>query len=590
VSEDVERRIERLFLLEKPMFSRTHEVFRAKDVVYFTAEDGQPIAVAEEDRKYELPHSLNFYEKEYKQFFVRVHRSFLVALDRIDGVTRRFPTGPKRKISRAQAEAREESELQMRGTETRIPVSPAHASKLKKLFEIKSLRYFTPEHPEDRKLRGLGLRDFDRRELYRLDPADKPAVEAFKKKWDIKGFSKSRMLSLFRQIETNEIDRKRVIKNIIYQMFRWIKKGIEKPSDGNIRSLWYRIKSVLSQNSDVLAPGDVDTFYNTLQEMIEDMNLFRYKDFGFMDMNEPYRGIGAKKPEIVLASEKLGHFFYIRDLALNAGVSFICMKGEPAAISLEYFADDLKAACGDKEKTVFCISDLNPAGYSIERNLVGGLQKNGHQVGRVVKLVDPTIFSDEEVSLVRTPVVTYEEKGSTIKPVKPARMSQVTKGRDWIKALNDNRFISEKDKGGGWKVVTIWGIESDAADRAIITKRFLDGLGPDRRKPAPKKKPEKKTENTIRLGLFLEVENNNKFVRGRKTSLERIEAFLERNYDGRKLRKNDLEYEFTVTYTDDADLDRTVYEIISEMASIADLRHCFIECDVWALDGTDRRW
>jgi len=398
------------------------------------------------------------------------------------------------------------------------------------------------------------------------------------------------MLSLFRQVGTNEIDKKRVIKNIIYQMFRWIKKGIEPPSDGNIRSLWYRIKSVLSQNSDVLSPGDVDTFYNTLQEMIEDMSLFRYKDFGFMDMNEPYRGIGATRPEIVLASEKLGHFFFIKKLALDAGVSFICMKGEPAAISLEYFADDLTRVCGDKEKTVFCISDLNPAGYSIERNLVGGLQKNGHQVGRVVKLVDPTIFSDEEVTLIRTPVVTWEEKGANIKPVKPARMSQVTKGRDWIKGLNDNRFITEKDKGGGWKVVTVWGIESDAADRAIITKRFLDGLRPTRRKPDPEKKPEKKAENTIRLQMVLEVENNSKFVRGRKASLERIERYLEHYYNARKLHKNGNEYELTVTYTDDADLDRSVHEMIREIDSMADLRNCFIECDVWAVDGSDRSW
>lgn len=589
MSGEVERRIKRLHLLEKPLFSRNGEVFQAKDIVYFTAEEGQPIAVAENGKKYELVQNLNYYEKEFAEFFLRVHRSFVVALDRIDGVFRRFPTGPKRKIARAIVEAREESELVLRGTETRIPVSLAHSAKVRGLFEVKSLRYYTPEHPEDRKLRALGLSDFDRRELFSLDPTDKPAVEAFKKKWDIKGFQKTRMLSLFRQVETNEIDKKRVIKNIIYQMFRWIKKGIEPPSDGNIRSLWYRIKSVLSQNSDVLAPGDVDTFYNTLQEMIEDMNLFRYKDFGFMDMNEPYRGIGATRPEIVLASEKIGHFFFIKKLALDAGVSFICMKGEPAAISLEYFADDLKAACGDKEKTVFCISDLNPAGYSIERNLVGGLQKNGHQVGRVVKLVDPTIFSDEEVSLIRTPVVTFEVKGETVKPVKPARMSQVTKGRAWIAGLNDNRFITEKDKGGGWKVVTIWGIESDAADRAIITKRFLDGLGPTRRKPAPEKKPEKKAENTIRLGMWLDVQNNNKFVRGRKRAMEDIDDVLQR-YGCRRLHKDRNEYELTMSYTDDADLDRSIYDMIGEINSLADMRHCCIECDLWALDDTDRRW
>lgn len=586
MSGDTENRVEKLFLLEKPLLSRKQEVFRAKDIVYFTAEGGQPVAITENCQKYELVQNLNYFENEYKDFFLRVHRSFIVAYDRIDGVFRRFPTGQTQRFGKARAEMREESELQLRGAETRIPVSQAYAGKIRKLFDIKSLRYLTPEHPDDKKLRIFGLMDFDRRELHSLDPADKPAVEAFRKKWDIKQFDKDRMLSLFRQVGTNEIDTKRVIKNIIYQMFRWIKKGVEPPSDGNIRSLWYRIKAVLAYHSNILGPGDVDTFYNTLQEMVEEMHLFRYKDFGFMDMNEPYRAIGAKKPEIILASEKLGHFFFIKKLAMDNGVSFICLKGEPATISLEYFSDDLMSVCGDKEKTVFCISDLDPAGYSIESNLVEGLQRNGHQVGRVVKLVDPTIFSDEEVSMIRYPVVNYEEKGTTTKPVKPAKMSQVTKSRDWFKALGDNRFYSEKDKGDGWKAVTIWGIESDAADRDVIKKRFLEGLEPKRRKPEPEKKPEK----TIRLQMWLVVENNNKFVRGRKTSIKRIERCLKEYYNARKLRKDDLEYELTITYTDDKDLDRSVYEMIQEIGNLADMRHCCIDCDVWALDDSDRRW
>jgi hypothetical protein len=36
----------------------------------------------------------------------------------------------------------------------------------------------------------------------------------------------------------------------------------------------------------------VDIYYSALQEMIEEQKLFWYKDFGFMDMSEPYRGIG----------------------------------------------------------------------------------------------------------------------------------------------------------------------------------------------------------------------------------------------------------------------------------------------------------
>jgi len=84
-------------------------------------------------------------------------------------------------------------------------------------------------------------------------------------------------------------------------------------------------------------------------------------------------------------------------------------------------------------------------------------------------------------------VVGFQLKGDTIKPQPPARMSQVTKSRDWFsQEIKDDRFLSEKDKGGGWKVVTIWGIESDAADRAIIQKRFLDGLSQEERRSREK--------------------------------------------------------------------------------------------------------
>jgi len=501
MSQDLETRVEKLFLPERPLLSRDNQVFRAKDTVYLCGEGGKTYAVLEGGKRLEVSQNLNFYETEFPGFFLRVHRSFLVAVGRIEGVFERYPEeaepdaptgrGPAVSasvgvvggimFSRGKGGAADECELTLRGTEARIPVTTTYARGVKKAMGVSSLHHVVPEHPLDKALRLYELIDFGWRDLLGLDPADKAAVEAFKKKWDIKQFTRERMLSYFRQFGVNEINKRRVIKNIIYQMFRWIKKGIEPPSDGNIRSLWYRVKAVLAYHSDVLGPGDVGTFYDTLQEMIEEHNLFRYKDFGFMDMNEPYRGIGAKAPEIILASEKLGHFLFIKKLAAEAGVSFICLKGEPAVISLEYFSDDLMKTCGDKEKMVFCISDIDPAGYSIEGNLVSQLQRNGHKVGRVVKLVDASAFTSEEIGIIRFQYVSFDVKGDQVKPLDDSAMGQVTKARAWFDALKDERFISEKDKGGGWKTVTIWGIESDAADREIIRKRFLDGLAGSRR-------------------------------------------------------------------------------------------------------------
>jgi hypothetical protein len=462
-----------------------------KDILYLTSKRGDVLAILAGKKPITLPGNLNAWEELLRGLFVQTHRQYLVALDRIEGTFERFPEEPEEdeiRLPGPEMRAKDdECEISLRGTAKRIPVTALYGQKLKKTLGISRFHYLAPENPSDRALRLYGLTDFGWRELYNLDKRDKAAVEAFKAKWDIKQFDKKRMLSYFRLYGVNEINTKRVIKNLIYQMWRWIQKGIEEPSDGNIRSLWYKIKGVLAQHSNILGSGDIDTFYSTLQEMVEDQELFRYKDFGFMDMNEPYRAIGAKNPEIILASEKLGHYLFIKKLADAQGVSFICLKGEPAVISMEYFSDDLKANCGGKPLTVFSISDVDPAGYSIERNLLRGLGK-AHQISKVVKLVDVGAFTTEEIGFVRFPVVSYEKKGELVKPVAPATMGQVTKGRSWFdEEIKDERLLTEKDKGGGWKVFTIHGIESDAADREIIKARFLAGLGRLRRKAGKKR-------------------------------------------------------------------------------------------------------
>ncbi|MBF0548240.1 MAG: LytTR family transcriptional regulator DNA-binding domain-containing protein [Candidatus Riflebacteria bacterium] len=477
MTQEIEKRVKKLYLAEKSIVSANNEIYRAKNVVYFYSEAGKAYAITENDLKFEIVQSFNSIETEFEGYFLRVHRSFLVAVNRITGIFERYPESEDENPSlKDSGGVLDECELELSGSKNRVPVTTTYAKGLKKHFGMTSLHHLVPEYPDDKRLRLYGLINFGWRELYNLDPKNLTAVEVFKKKWDVKQFNKNRMLSYFRQFGVNEIDKRRVIKNIIYQMFEWIKKGIEKPSDGNIRSLWYRIKAVLAYHSNILEPGDVDIFYNTLQEMIESEGFFRYKDFGFMDMNEPYRGIGGKFPEIILASEKLGHYIFIKKMAMEKGVSFICLKGEPAVISLEYFSDDLLKACGDKEKTIFCISDIDPAGYSIENNLVSGLQKHGHKVKSVLKLVDTSVFTSEEIAFVKYPVVSFDVKGSETKPIEPATMGQVTKGRDWFNLIKDDRLISEKEKGDGWKTTTIWGIESDAADREIIKQRFLSGF------------------------------------------------------------------------------------------------------------------
>lgn len=98
---------------------------------------------------------------------------------------------------------------------------------------------------------------------------------------------------------------------------------------------------------------------------------------------------------------------------------------------------------------------------------------------------------------------------------------------------------------------------------------------------------EQKALNRITVTLWLRVENNSKFVRGKKRAREDIEYMVLDHYDMKKLAA--CEYELTITYKDDADLDKQIHDMLTECEHFADLRNCFTESDVRE-NGTDRSW
>lgn len=92
---------------------------------------------------------------------------------------------------------------------------------------------------------------------------------------------------------------------------------------------------------------------------------------------------------------------------------------------------------------------------------------------------------------------------------------------------------------------------------------------------------------TTTITLWLRVENNSKFVRGKKRACENIERFHLQRYGMKKLK--DWEYELTFAYENDAGLDKQVSDLLQEIEQEADMRDCFIEADLRE-NGTDRSW
>jgi len=94
---------------------------------------------------------------------------------------------------------------------------------------------------------------------------------------------------------------------------------------------------------------------------------------------------------------------------------------------------------------------------------------------------------------------------------------------------------------------------------------------------------------TTKVILWLQVENNSKFVRGKGKSRQSIEDFHLSLYKAKKIDKNGWEYELTFQYEDDEDLEKQIEDLAAEMSGEADLRNGFIECHFSEV-GTDRSW
>lgn len=112
----------------------------------------------------------------------------------------------------------------------------------------------------------------------------------------------------------------------------------------------------------------------------------------------------------------------------------------------------------------------------------------------------------------------------------------------------------------------------------------LESEPPDASPPEPQPR-------TMKVQLWLRVENNSKFVRGKKKAREEIEDWVLRRYGLRATDEGGPEYLLTIPYTTDEELDQIIYDDIwREADSIADARHCFVEGDTVSLEDPERSW
>ncbi len=107
----------------------------------------------------------------------------------------------------------------------------------------------------------------------------------------------------------------------------------------------------------------------------------------------------------------------------------------------------------------------------------------------------------------------------------------------------------------------------------------------------PRGKPQKRqaqaTVNTITVTLWLDIESDSRVARDEYRARRGIEKSHLRQYGMRKL--GDRDYELTLSYEDDEDLDERIYALLGLIMREARGRKCNIKVNVRE-KGTDRYW
>jgi DNA invertase Pin-like site-specific DNA recombinase len=93
---------------------------------------------------------------------------------------------------------------------------------------------------------------------------------------------------------------------------------------------------------------------------------------------------------------------------------------------------------------------------------------------------------------------------------------------------------------------------------------------------------------TATVLLSLRVENNSKFVRGKKRVREDIERYLRHQYAATLSSSGD--YRLKIPYRTDEELDKTMEDLLQHIAFEADLRNCFSESDARLEETEGRTW
>ena len=241
-----------------------------------------------------------------------------------------------------------------------------------------------------------------------------------------------------------------LLANFLWQQIQYIRAGSPSPVDGgNVRSLWYLVKPVLSR----IGSLDETDHYKTLSSELAEMaarRLISYREFGLIDDGK--WSIGAYNPHVILMAEKEAHYRFLQQMQDYTGATILATGGQPATITSEYFTAALleklaqvsldtaarparrgKWAAGARmaqsrrtpppEVVILSLTDYDPYGWALLDTFAGDLKTFGLPKLRVINLSVPKNYRPEELEMMHYDL---EKSGDT----PPAML------RKWMKRTN----------------------------------------------------------------------------------------------------------------------------------------------------------
>lgn len=220
-----------------------------------------------------------------------------------------------------------------------------------------------------------------------------------------------------------------LFKTLVWQTLGLVLCGAEEPIRGNIRTFWYNhVDPLYSRHKLYKEIRSDDPFYlEFLQELEEDdeirlepedkikkrstvklnettiqefvmAGVFKYSGpFQFKDSKTGQALVGRGTASIILVCEKEGLLSFVKQAYDQHGISIICSNGNPSTLSLEAFADQLKAK-GIVNISPAALVDYDPSGFGIADDYLNKFMAFGFKIRRFTMLTSLDLFTEKALA------------------------------------------------------------------------------------------------------------------------------------------------------------------------------------------------